>query len=409
MAAADEDGVYGLARVFFEAATKASPDSEDILPQEDGEDTRLSVFYIFAELFPEAVGEHGAGAKNKRMRLHFNKIGYSMYGKEQSRRVPSLRAKPGNPGYGFRRARWRDTLENNADRTRCETILAEAGCDEERIQTVLRRVQEVRHEWDKARRPSRPAGPGRPRRSEGESRVKGEKSRSPRYHEEPNSEPRNTSPGVHGTVMEPLTIPSGAYRESRDEQYDGRAEQFALLQAASRMHEAAATRGDGLQPSPMIKRARENEALFSPSIYPRLTALKLTSPHTGPAFSPGQLAGFRGYECQPLQNRSPRCSGAGGESEPDLSSLVLPPLTLSPCAQPTRGVYESGAVDSIRALKMTRRILGGGDKVGGEIGAAPARLEGDKPKDMQLRRGCQELSALEFLANAAAAQPLASI
>jgi hypothetical protein len=58
---------------------------------------------------------------------------------------------------------------------------------------------------------------------------------------------------------------------------------------------------------------------------------------------------------------------------------------------------------------MTRRILGGGDKVGGEIGAAPARLEGDKPKDMQLRRGCQELSALEFLANAAAAQPLASI
>jgi len=34
MAAADEDGVYGLARVFFEAATKASPDSEDILPQE---------------------------------------------------------------------------------------------------------------------------------------------------------------------------------------------------------------------------------------------------------------------------------------------------------------------------------------------------------------------------------------
>ena len=24
------------------------------------------------------------------MRLHFNKIGYSMYGKEQSRRVPSL-------------------------------------------------------------------------------------------------------------------------------------------------------------------------------------------------------------------------------------------------------------------------------------------------------------------------------
>ena len=33
---------------------------------------------------------HGVPAGNKRMRLHFNKIGYSMYGKEQSRRVPSL-------------------------------------------------------------------------------------------------------------------------------------------------------------------------------------------------------------------------------------------------------------------------------------------------------------------------------
>ena len=37
-------------------------------------------------------------AKNKRMRLHFNKVGYQIYGKEQSRRVPAVRAKPGNPG-----------------------------------------------------------------------------------------------------------------------------------------------------------------------------------------------------------------------------------------------------------------------------------------------------------------------
>ena len=34
MSAPDEDTVYGLARVFFSAATKASEDSEDILPQE---------------------------------------------------------------------------------------------------------------------------------------------------------------------------------------------------------------------------------------------------------------------------------------------------------------------------------------------------------------------------------------
>lgn len=36
------------------------------------------------------------------MRLQFNKIGYEIYDKEQSRRVPAVRAKPGNPGYGFR-------------------------------------------------------------------------------------------------------------------------------------------------------------------------------------------------------------------------------------------------------------------------------------------------------------------
>jgi hypothetical protein len=68
------------------------------------------------------------------MRLQFNKIGYEIYEKEQSRRVPAVRAsrhlhcrppadqltgrrrvqvraKPGNPGYGFRRAKWRNTME----------------------------------------------------------------------------------------------------------------------------------------------------------------------------------------------------------------------------------------------------------------------------------------------------------
>lgn len=57
------------------------------------------------------------------MRLHFNKIGYQIYGKEQSRRVPSHRAKPGNPGYGFRLARWRDTLDNEEDSHHCEGLL----------------------------------------------------------------------------------------------------------------------------------------------------------------------------------------------------------------------------------------------------------------------------------------------
>jgi hypothetical protein len=93
MAATDEEGVCGLARVFFNAATKASDDSEDILPQEvillhaphcctlcalrvshsyargvqDGEDMKLSVFCVFAGLFPEAVGENGAGGDIRRL------------------------------------------------------------------------------------------------------------------------------------------------------------------------------------------------------------------------------------------------------------------------------------------------------------------------------------------------------
>jgi len=160
-----EDELARLAQVFFDAATKPSTDNEDILPQEDSEEMQLSVFNIFAGLFPETVGEHGASVKNKRLRLHFNKIGYHLYSKEQSRRVPAVRAKPGNPGYGFRRARWRSTGEET-DRRHCETVLRSAGCSEERISAVLETVQDTCERWDSIRRPSRPAGPGRPRRPE---------------------------------------------------------------------------------------------------------------------------------------------------------------------------------------------------------------------------------------------------
>jgi hypothetical protein len=44
-----------IARVFFEAATKHSNDSEDILPQEAGRNADLSVFHVFSILFPELV------------------------------------------------------------------------------------------------------------------------------------------------------------------------------------------------------------------------------------------------------------------------------------------------------------------------------------------------------------------
>lgn len=44
-----------IARVFFEAVTKHSDDSEDILPQEGGCNADLSVFHVFSILFPELV------------------------------------------------------------------------------------------------------------------------------------------------------------------------------------------------------------------------------------------------------------------------------------------------------------------------------------------------------------------
>ena len=97
------------------------------------------------------------------MRLQFNKIGYEMYDKEQSRRVPAVRAKPGNPGYGFRRARWRDTCVAGEDRKICETIFKSLGVNVERIDRIKKRVHDFKVEWDAVRRPSRPAGPGRPR------------------------------------------------------------------------------------------------------------------------------------------------------------------------------------------------------------------------------------------------------
>jgi len=103
--------------------------------------------------------------KNGLMRLQFNKLGYEIYEKEQSRRVPAVRAKPGNPGYGFRRARWRDPIQDPQDAHVCEAILMGIGVSIERIERVKKRVQDYLIQWDEVRRPSRPAGPGRPRAS----------------------------------------------------------------------------------------------------------------------------------------------------------------------------------------------------------------------------------------------------
>ena len=77
--------------------------------------------------------------------------------------MPALRAKPGNPGYGFRRAKWRNVSDGAEDQgTMQETLLA-IGLPRSRCDYVRMRVDQFRIAWEQARRPSRPAGPGRPR------------------------------------------------------------------------------------------------------------------------------------------------------------------------------------------------------------------------------------------------------
>mmetsp|Transcript_2704 Transcript_2704/g.2325 ORF Transcript_2704/g.2325 Transcript_2704/m.2325 type:complete len:414 (+) Transcript_2704:213-1454(+) len=404
---ADDEGVYGLARAFFLAATKMSDDSEDILPQEDSEEMTISVFGVFSGLFQEAVGENGAGAKNKRMRLHFNKIGYSMYGKEQSRRVPSLRAKPGNPGYGFRRARWRDTLNNAEDRHICETVLKDEGCEEERIKNILTRIQEVRQEWDRVRRPSRPAGPGRPRRA-GEGRVKMEEesetggSRSPRQSDDSNDsdEARSSTLSPDNKTKTSSTTPPTAPRglQKSGSEPNGLNFKGGMPLPAIDFSENRPFNSRGgkkmLPPSPALKRWRDNDDIFSPSIYPRLTALKLTSACNTPKPSQGRLEVLRKYECSPLLNRS---SSKGTAHAPHDASwldpcLLLPPLSLPqpavPCFQPLG--FEEQSIAQPR-----------GSMLRGHTADEKTALPLPTQDYIELPRGCQALSALEFLANVA--------
>ena len=162
-----------VARAFFHATTKHSDDDEDILPQEDSLDVKLSVYGLFSELFPEHVVSKECGAitgKTGLTRLQFNKLGYEMYVKEQSRRVPAPRAKPGNPGYGFRRAKWRNVSDGAEDQGTMQETLQAIGIPRARCDYVRLRVDQTRVAWEQARRPSRPAGPGRPR-----GRVRGDK------------------------------------------------------------------------------------------------------------------------------------------------------------------------------------------------------------------------------------------
>ena len=161
-----------VAKAFFQAVTKPSDNVDDILPQEDGE-SRLSVYTLFSELFPEYVKDRVSSLSNVQnashglTRLQFNKLGYEIYVKEQSRRVPSPHAKPGNPGYGFRQAKWRNTSDDINDRILMFEILTSVSIPSERCETIRERVEEFRKAWDLERRPCRCPGPGRPRNQKG--------------------------------------------------------------------------------------------------------------------------------------------------------------------------------------------------------------------------------------------------
>eukprot|EP00287_Rhodomonas_sp_CCMP768_P032589 CAMPEP_0202853944 /NCGR_PEP_ID=MMETSP1389-20130828/90744_1 /ASSEMBLY_ACC=CAM_ASM_000865 /TAXON_ID=302021 /ORGANISM="Rhodomonas sp., Strain CCMP768" /LENGTH=409 /DNA_ID=CAMNT_0049532513 /DNA_START=188 /DNA_END=1417 /DNA_ORIENTATION=- len=369
------DDAFRMAKVFFHAATKLSENNEDILPQEDGEDMKLSVFSVFASLFPDTVGSSGGGVKNKRMRLHFNKIGYQIYGKEQSRRVPSLRAKPGNPGYGFRRARWRDAVSDSEDRSHCQTVLRAAGCSEDKIEQVMVSVQECRHMWDAVRRPSRPAGPGRPRRAEG-SPFNGSM-KSPAKTKSP-----NVSAAPHGVASDPeskdpLTGPSEG-EESRISSHGHGADGGPPPLVAEHL--------DIL--SPGTKRLRE-EPLTSMMLTLKKKAAQ--TPNGGP---PPLVAehldilsprGFRLRE-EPLTSmmltlkkkaaQTPTMNRMG-EGKSMIRDLCLPPLSLPPMAR-LPSIHPRGSLEA-------------------EMARSPAE------RDLKLSCGPPSLSALEFLAHAAAA------
>eukprot|EP00287_Rhodomonas_sp_CCMP768_P007697 CAMPEP_0196725422 /NCGR_PEP_ID=MMETSP1091-20130531/7004_1 /TAXON_ID=302021 /ORGANISM="Rhodomonas sp., Strain CCMP768" /LENGTH=367 /DNA_ID=CAMNT_0042067713 /DNA_START=173 /DNA_END=1276 /DNA_ORIENTATION=- len=327
------DDAFRMAKVFFHAATKLSENNEDILPQEDGEDMKLSVFSVFASLFPDTVGSSGGGVKNKRMRLHFNKIGYQIYGKEQSRRVPSLRAKPGNPGYGFRRARWRDAVSDSEDRSHCQTVLRAAGCSEDKIEQVMVSVQECRHMWDAVRRPSRPAGPGRPRRAEG-SPFNGSM-KSPAKTKSP-----NVTAAPHGVASDP---------ESKD----------PLTGPCEGEESRICSHGHGVDggPPPLVA---EHLDILSPGTK-RLREEPLTS----------MMLTLKKKAAQtPTMNRM-------GEGKSMIRDLCLPPLSLPPMAR-LPSIHPRGSLEA-------------------EMARSPAE------RDLKLSCGPPSLSALEFLAHAAAA------
>ena len=118
--------------------------------------------------------------------------------------------------------------------------------------------------------------------------------------------------------------PRGHFKDEREEKSDLAASRRDFLSQMPIPHRGQCLGSNLIALSPSLKRSRDDD-LFSPSLYPRLTALKLESPCNNPARTPGQLSGFGACNATPLLNRSP----SGPAAARDQESLTLPPLDLS--------------------------------------------------------------------------------
>ena len=244
-----------IARVFFEATTKRSSDPEDILPQEGGNKASedLSVFRVFSLLFPEVVGcgDSGVGAC-KLMRMHFNKIGFSIYGKEQSRRVPSRTDSTGSrSGYGFRRARWRDVLNDADDSLCCEALLRTLQCDETRIRHIKAVVDEFRRTWEEVRRSVR-ASRKQPRSSWWNAPRNA--LRPMAAHTSPASAPRLSS--LSSEAVDTDTI-SDVRRGTRGDSQSGSLDVLAAAGLSYGRHRAFLSQSQSPKPGPLSSSCRD--------------------------------------------------------------------------------------------------------------------------------------------------------
>ena len=211
------------------------------------------MFRVFSLQFPEVVGcgDSGVGAC-KLMRMHFNKIGFSIYGKEQSRRVPSRTDSTGSrSGYGFRRARWRDVLNDADDSLCCEALLRTLQCDETRIRHIKAVVDEFRRTWEEVRRSVR-ASRKQPRSSWWNAPRNA--LRPMAAHTSPASAPRLSS--LSSEAVDTDTI-SDVRRGTRGDSQSGSLDVLAAAGLSYGRHRAFLSQSQSPKPGPLSSSCRD--------------------------------------------------------------------------------------------------------------------------------------------------------